>query len=50
LIDPEIIKVLDPYKIENEEKKIILQYNIEYPADRELDFYKNENASIDSTL
>lgn len=34
----------------NEEKKIILQYNIEYPAERELDFYKNEGGSADSTL
>ncbi len=34
----------------NEEKKIILQYNIEYPAERELDFYRNENSSVDATL
>jgi uncharacterized protein (TIGR02231 family) len=63
LIDPEIIKdneavVLNDFNNirwkfslkPNEEKKIILQYNIEYPADRELDFYKNESSSIDSTL
>jgi uncharacterized protein (TIGR02231 family) len=58
LIDPEIVKdneavilndwnnirwkfSLDP----NEEKKITLQYNVEYPADRELDYYSNQTQS-----
>jgi len=32
---------LDP----NEEKKITLQYTVEYPADRELDYYSNPSLS-----
>jgi hypothetical protein len=29
----------------NEEKKITLQYTVEYPADRELDYYSNPSQS-----